>query len=485
MAEPDETKDTPDRLVVSGGRSRLRRRLTVAFILVAVGTGAVLVATTYFLVRHYRVSTFEQRSENEARLALLPAPARLTPTSFEDLVLEYQTRSSVDGVVVVDADGDTYSSVLRRADVPSDVLEPGDADELATATVRSSAGSFYVVSGRHEGATYAFAFDRAEVTESIDQTRDLLLIGWVIATVFAAIVGRRVARRTLVPVSEAAAASKALADGLLDTRLPHAGSDEFEALAASFNEMADALEAKIHELSEAAARERRFTANVAHELRTPLTAMASASALIDGELDDVPPHLRRPLELLVEEVDRLRRLVADLLELARHDAGHEIVELEQLRLGDAIEALVDAQYADRVELDVPDDLWVWADRRRFGRVVGNLVANAVEHGGGRVELVGRREPPWVVLDVLDRGPGLSGADIPRLFDRFYKSDESRSGSGAGLGLAIARENARLQRGVLEAAPRPGGGARFTLRLRLAPSLDAPREDALQGPAVPR
>jgi two-component system sensor histidine kinase MtrB len=483
MAEVEQTKENRDRLLVSGGRSRLRRRLTVAFILVAVGTGAVLVSTTYFLVRHHRVANFERRSENQAHLALLPAPSRLTPAAFDDLVLEYQTRSSIDGIVVVDADGDTFSSVIRPSEVPSELLEPGDADELATATVGTSAGSYYVVAGPHEEATYAFAFSRDEMTESLDQTRDLLLIGWIIATVFAAIVGRRVARRTLVPVSEAAAASKALADGLLDTRLPHAGSDEFEALAASFNEMADALEAKIHELSEAAARERRFTANVAHELRTPLTAMASASALIDGELDDVPPHLRRPLELLVQEVDRLRRLVADLLELARHDAGHEVVELEQLRLRDAIEALVGAQHADHVDLDVPDHLWVWADRRRFGRVVGNLVANAIEHGGGQVELVGRVEPPWVVLDVLDRGPGLSGADIPRLFDRFYKSDESRSGTGAGLGLAIARENARLQRGVLEAGSRPGGGARFTLRLRLAPSPDPAREDALQVPVT--
>src|SRR5690606_174515 len=92
----------------------------------------------------------------------------------------------------------------------------------------------------------------------------------------------------------------------------------------------------------AAARERRFTANVAHELRTPLVTLSTASALIEPLIPDAPDEMRRPLQLLIEDVGRLRGLVDELLELARHDAGHETVDLEALRVHDAVDAVVDA-----------------------------------------------------------------------------------------------------------------------------------------------
>lgn len=439
-----------------------------ALILVAVGTGAVLVTTTYVLVRHYRTSTFVERSEHEVRLALFAAPEELDQASYEDLLLEYQERGSVDGLVVVDATGRVFSSFLDAEALPDSVTRPSGG-ELVTEEARIGGQPYVLVAGDQEGAHYVFAFSTADLDDSIRQTRDLLLAGWLIAVVVAAAFGRRLADRTLSPVREAAEAAQALADGLLDTRLGTASSDEFEDLAGSFNEMADALAGKIEQLSEAAARERRFTANVAHELRTPLVTLSTASALIEPLIPDAPDEMRRPLQLLIEDVGRLRGLVDELLELARHDAGHETVDLEALRVHDAVDAVVDAVVGGAgagpdVRVVVPDDLYVQADRRRFGRVLGNFVANAVDHAGTGVEVHARAEGPWVVLDVLDRGDGFSDVEVDRLFDRFYKSDESRASGGSGLGLAIARENARLQGGDVAASPRPGGGACFTLRL---------------------
>ena len=120
--------------------------------------------------------------------------------------------------------------------------------------------------------------------------------------VLSAAAGALVARRVLRPVGQASAAAHALAEGLLETRLPVETDDEFGAWAASFNEMAEALEEKIRALSEAQARERRFTSDVAHELRTPLTALAGEASLLAEHLERMPPEAKRPAQLLVEDV---------------------------------------------------------------------------------------------------------------------------------------------------------------------------------------
>jgi two-component system sensor histidine kinase MtrB len=279
----------------------------------------------------------------------------------------------------------------------------------------------------------------------------------------AALVGAVLARSTLRPVARASTAARSLAEGLLETRLPVEGRDEFGAWAQSFNEMAAALEAKIGELQAAQARERRFTADVAHELRTPLTALMGEASLLADHLDEMPPESRRPAELLIADVARLRKLVEDLMEISRFDAGAESVHAEDVDVAALVRAAVRARgWGDRVRLE-GDGLQVTSDPRRLERIVANLVDNAFEHGGTRVIVsIG----PGTV-EVADDGPGIEPEHLPHLFERFYKADASRSGRGTGLGLAIAQENARLLGGELEIASEPGRGSRFTLRLPVA------------------
>ncbi|MCB1007235.1 MAG: HAMP domain-containing histidine kinase [Acidimicrobiales bacterium] len=443
----------------------LRSRLTAAFILVAFATGALLVGTTYVLVRHYRVSTFERRSETAARLALLSAPEELTDPQFEDLLIDYQERGAIDGLWVVDATGRERSSLLDTATVENMLDDQSEDADLVSLSSRVDGHPYLIVAGEHGGARYAFAFSEQQLFESITETRDLLLIGWVAATLVAAVLGQWIARRTLAPVRDVADASHAIAEGMLETRLDGAHDDEFGRLASSFNEMAEALAAKIDQLSDLADRERRFTANVAHDLRTPLTGMASAASLLETKVADLPVEMRRPLTLLLEDVDRLQRLVVDLLELSRHDAGQETVSLEPIVIRDAVGAVVAGSAdPDRIDTRLDDDLLALGDRRRFGRVLDNLVGNALVHTEGPIEVAARQQAGRVHIDVLDRGPGLGDGDLSLLFDRFYKADPSRSTSGSGLGLSIARENARLQGGDVIATPRAGGGACFTLTL---------------------
>ena len=450
---------------------RFRTRLSSAFVLVAGVTSGLLALGGFLTIKEYRYRTFSGHAENVARLGLLSAPGELSFADFESLLDEFRARAGFETVALV---GDlVYSSSpeVGASDIPAalgPLPEPGELAQVTT-TVRGT--PYLVVGGLPVGGSSElyFFFHRSDLVDSLRQFGNVLAIGWLASVVFAALVGQVVARRTLLPVAHAAQAAQSLADGLLQTRLPAPADDEFGAWAQSFNRMAEALEDKIQALSAAAERERRFTANVAHELRTPLTGMSSAASLLDEVLDGLPEEGRRPAELLIEDVRRLEGLVLELLELARLDAGHDEVQCEALSLREAVNAVLGTWGGEgRVQATIPEELMVMADRARFKRVVSNLVANALDHGGGQVEVVGRAENGTVALDVMDRGPGLSEEDVDRAFQRFYKADGARTRGGSGLGLAIALEQARAQGGRIEAGNREGGGARFTFLLAAAP-----------------
>ena len=207
--------------------------------------------------------------------------------------------------------------------------------DLAFERVRIADTPYLVAGGRlpPSQAELYFFFSEEALRDDLAQLRTILLVGWGIVVVLSGAAGALVARRVLRPVGQASAAAHALAEGLLETRLPVETDDEFGAWAASFNEMAEALEEKIRALSEAQARERRFTSDVAHELRTPLTALVGEASLLEEQLERMPLEAKRPAQLLVETSSRLRRLVEELMEISRLDAGREDVRTEPVDLG--------------------------------------------------------------------------------------------------------------------------------------------------------
>lgn len=446
---------------------RFRRRLTAAFVLVAAVTGGVLAASSYFLIRQHRTHAFAEQAEEEATLSLLSAPAELTLPGFEALLAEYQSRAGFDTVVVSGDVVFSSSPEFTLDDVPSSLRRGGALD-----SIRTDVGGepYLVIAGMPDQGSgrFYFFFSRVELVESVDDVGNVLAVAWFATVLVAAVFGEWVAGRTLRPVAAAAEASRSLAEGLLHTRLEQRPYDEFGDWTASFNRMAEALETKVADLARAAERERRFTSDVAHELRTPVAGMASAASLLEEELDAVGPSARRPAKLLVDDARRMQVLVVELLELARHDAGQEQVNLEPLRLAEAVSVVARSwDGGSAITTDVDEGLVVMADRTRLRRVLGNLVANALEHGGCSVTVSAHVEQEWVVIDVVDRGPGITPSDLPHVFERFFKADTSRGRGGSGLGLSIASANARLQGGGLEVANREGGGARFRLRLPLA------------------
>ncbi|HET6695352.1 MAG TPA: HAMP domain-containing sensor histidine kinase [Gaiellaceae bacterium] len=451
---------------------RLRRRLALAFALTAGIAALALAAGSYFLVRDARLDDSVERSLDQTRFNLVLAAETLTSGSPDDLLEAYERRGGFDTVLLVEDRSFPSSLSLGEEQVPEDLEEIVADGQLAYERTTVADAPYLVTGGQIPGTDDEayFFFSEEEIWDDLAQLRNILLIGLGIVIVFAALAGLLLARRMLAPVARASTAARSLAEGLLDTRLPVEREDEFGAWAVSFNEMADALEAKINELSDAQARERRFTADVAHELRTPLTAVVNEASLLAEHIERMPPEAQRPAELLVADVSRLRDLVEDLMEISRLDAGTQPVRPEQVDLASLVTSAVSARgWRDRLELEA-EEVVITSDPRRLERIVANLIGNALEHGGRDVSVRVGRDGIGPFVEVADRGPGIAREDLPHLFDRFFKADRSRAGRGTGLGLAIALENARLLDGEIDVWSETGVGTRFTLRLAVTKPL---------------
>jgi signal transduction histidine kinase len=467
----------PPRTVLPG---RLRRRLTIAFVLVAGVAAGALAIGSFLLVQRARLQDSLQRAEADVRFQLVVAE-QFIPLNAERRSALLASFEQTGHHVVLSEGGATTSSNSAFDPHPSASLHAIAASgQIGYERVHIGDHALLVVGGRIPNSRDQLYFvssdDRIEA--DLNDLRNVLLAGWAAVVVFAALVGRILARRTLEPVGRASEAARSVAEGLLDTRLPAGRGDEFGAWAASFNQMAAALEAKVDALSEAQARERRFTANVAHELRTPVTALVAAASLLGEQLDEIPDGPRRPAEILVHDVVRLRRLVDDLMEISRLDARQEAVQTQPVELTALLDAVVRSRaWADRVVVEGAA-VTLDTDPRRLERVIGNLISNAVEHGGGDV-MVTVYDDDAVRVRVTDSGPGIDPVHLPHLFDRFYKADSARSGAGSGLGLAIARENALLLGGDVVVRSEAGAGTEFELRLPVTRPLRGSEAGAVE------
>ncbi|MEV6005195.1 HAMP domain-containing sensor histidine kinase [Streptomyces sp. NPDC051976] len=289
------------------------------------------------------------------------------------------------------------------------------------------------------------------------------------------------ARGVLRPVRALRRATRRIAEGRLDTRLAVNGSDELADLSHTFNETAAALEESVAELRRMEARARRFAADVSHELRTPLAAMSAVTDVLDEEAAHLDPDTATAVRLISQETVKLTRLVDDLMEMSRFDAGAADLHLDEIDLAESARRTLAARAwlaTVDTELPPPDTVRGRVDPRRLDVIVANLVGNALSHGAPpvRLQLYARdradgRDAPYglgeAVIEVTDSGPGIPDHVLPHVFDRFYKSDTARSRSeGSGLGLAITTENVHLHGGTITAANGPDGGAVFTVVLPL-------------------
>jgi len=271
--------------------------------------------------------------------------------------------------------------------------------------------------------------------------RSTLLRDGLAATAVAALIGVALAAWLSSRLRRAAATARRITAGELGERVRLGGQDEIAALAGAIDEMAQALEDRI-------VRERQFAADAAHELRTPLAGIVAASQLLpDG----------RPASMVREGVDQLRRLVDQLLELARLEGGLDAAVVDRVDL-QAVAHNAQRVYPS-VLVDAPASCPVSTDLRRLERIIANLVENALRYGSPPVTIhvEGRK------IAVSDHGPGFEPALMARATERFSVGSAARS-QGAGLGLAITAEHVRVLMADLAVANRPGGGAIVAVEL---------------------
>ncbi|WP_432506057.1 MtrAB system histidine kinase MtrB [Kineococcus arenarius] len=281
-----------------------------------------------------------------------------------------------------------------------------------------------------------------------------------------------VTRLVVQPVREAAGTAERLAGGRLDERMRVRGSDDFARLAGAFNEMAAGMQQHIGRLEELSRLQQRFVSDVSHELRTPLTTIRMAGEVLHDARAGFEPVAARSAELLMTQLERFDTLLADLLEISRFDAGAAALEPDPQDVRALVHRVVDftAALAERrgstVLVSEPaSPCTAEVDARRIERVLRNLLGNAVEHGESRpIEVTVVCDERTVAVGVRDHGVGLAPAQLPRVFDRFWRADPARARTtgGSGLGLAIALEDTRLHGGRLDVWGSPGHGCHFVL-----------------------
>jgi two-component system, OmpR family, sensor kinase len=347
--------------------------------------------------------------------------------------------------------GQDTREVLQTAEGPFYVFTHPVADPLADGQLRAVVQIFTSLQPHYS---------------RMDWLARVLAVGTLLGTLLALVVGAAIAQVALAPmdaITRTATQINRTAD--LGRRIPDTGSrDEIGRLALTFNDMLDRIQAMFD-------RQRQLVADVSHELRTPLTTIRGEVDLMarSGHLDP------EGLTAVQGETARMTRMVSDLLLLAQADAGLAIerhpVALAELLADVYRQARGLAPDPEQVALAATEPLVVLGDTDRLKQLVLNLVDNALKHNGPgtKVTLALRRSGSEALLTVVDDGTGIPAADLPHIFDRFYRVDKARSraGGGTGLGLAIVKWIATAHGGTVTVESPPGQGTCFTVRLPLA------------------
>ncbi|MFY9262226.1 MAG: HAMP domain-containing histidine kinase [Actinomycetaceae bacterium] len=304
------------------------------------------------------------------------------------------------------------------------------------------------------------------------------LISWIVMSL------------VLKPIRAASQNARLLTEGDFNSRMVVHGSDELAQLGKSFNTMAESLEEQFTRLERMSAIQTDFVSAVSHELRTPVTTIRMAGQLIYDKREDLPPALKRSAELQHSQLNNLDAMLSDLLEISRYDAGGMSLVGEKADIAEIARQVIklsEPLALDNgviVELDVTGDTEAEVEPLRVERIIRNLVVNALEHAEGRpvkVSIVGGRTA--IAVQVQDHGVGISPEQAKQVFERFWRADSSRvrKSGGTGLGLTIAREDALIHGGKLEATGELGVGSTFLLTLPRSPGAAFTKPLALEPP----
>jgi signal transduction histidine kinase len=496
---------------LSGGLG-LRARVTLAFAIGAFALSTLMAGITYFTARQNLLGERQSAAQRQAfaNASLIDTSLRSPGAQVNQLIVSVDTVPGSRSVLRVRGQWYATSISVGQSAIPSTeralVLSGTPASQLF-----SLGGTPQLVIGVPLPAVHAEFFEVFSLDELAGTLRGLafaLAAAALVTTLAGAAVGRWASERALRPLGGVTDAAVAIAGGRLDTRVDAGGDADLEELAAAFNRMTANLQDRIE-------REARFTSDVSHELRSPLTTLSATVGVLESHRHELSPRAQSALDLLDGDVRRFTRMVDDLLEISRVDAGSAELSLDEV---DPVE-LVSRSVAtalpageDGRPTPVPielgpgvKDLRLHVDKRRFERVMANLFENASLYAGGVSRVVVERGPGTTVTGngaphpaggdagsirvvVEDHGPGIPTDERARLFERFYRG--SRAGQrtanqGTGLGLSLVAEHVRLHGGQVRIEDNDGAGSRFVIELPLEPggATGAPADGSDGGPAV--
>lgn len=445
----------------------LRTKIMVRFTAVALVLSVLLGTITYLTVRQVLVedrksNAVDQVTGDARMLTALGVAAARNPSELL-LSLRPPTRSTP----LLHRDGEWYAASLqvRPEDLPSEltsIVMEGTAARQAVWLRDRPVLVVGVPLGDGE-AEYFEVLSLVDIANTLATLVRVLALAGAITTLAGALLAGWIAGRVLRPLREVTAVAEKIAQGELQSRLDESLDRDLAVLTVSFNRMAESLQDRI-------AREARFASDVAHELRTPLTTVLTSVAVLEGRRNELSEQGREALELLARDVRRLERMAAELIEVAKLDAGVASPDLELLPTAALVGGVLHRLQRPDIPVDVDQrasSSLVWADVKRLERILSNLIDNADRHGQGVKRLVVEADLDSVRLSVEDEGPGVPPEETERIFERFARGSGSQPSidDGSGLGLALASENISLQDGRIWVEDRPGGGARFVVELR--------------------
>lgn len=450
----------------------LRARVTATFAAGACLLSVILSTSTYLVVRHTLVDQRESLAQRQSYVnaRLVRGGLNVSDPYIPAVIgtLENPTGSQA----VLYTNGKWYASDLQ--------VEEGSIPEKLRVAVTNRGvparmrfvdnGDTKLAVGIPIPSVNASYFEISSLKE-IERTLTLVMYALVIASTFTTIggaaLGRWTSRLVLRPLKDAAFAAESIAGGDMSARLTPEGDPDLDRLVLSFNAMVDALQTRIQ-------RDARFASDVSHELRSPLMTLSSGLSVLQSRRHELPERSQTALDLLSDEIQRFQRMVQDLLEISRTDAGQFDVSYEEVVAGEFVRRV-----AERYERDIPihseggaDEAILELDKRRMVRVLGNLIENADRYAGGvrEISIVPAGNNIRIRLD--DAGPGVPVEEREHIFERFARGETARaraSGEGTGLGLSLVREHVRLHGGHVWVEDSPAGGARFIVELPKVPA----------------
>ncbi len=298
------------------------------------------------------------------------------------------------------------------------------------------------------------------------RTNFLLITVPLIVLAFAG--GAFVAFRALRPIRHIIGAVRSAASGRMDTRVPSTGTDdELGELVTLFNQMLKRIEALMQGMRDA-------LDNVAHDLRTPMTRLRGIAEIALSS-DEGPDACRESLAECMEESERILKMLNTLMDISEAETGAMKLELQRVKVCDMLKHIVEVYdyiAEDRgisLQMQCKRGLWIMADPTRLYQIISNLLENSLKYTarGGRIDVAATAKDAEVFVAVRDTGIGIREKDLPRIWDRSYRCDQSRSQSGLGLGLSLVKAFVEAHKGHVEVSSQPGKGCTFTIALPAA------------------